>query len=296
MSEEFKNDVNQNVNEEVQKNVYEKPKKEPKKISLSVVLLILSVIVLIVMGVVIFMLNKDKKSEDKKITDLQTQVNNLMGSTSVTDNNTIQNNNTQNNNTQNNNTQNNSTQNNNTQSTDVTYEFSIRDIAYVTVKATKNGKTVSQEFEEETIDQTGTMEINTIGKVALVSAGGGEASWVSVYQLVNDKIIKLGEINFAMPVARNATYTATKKSEGVASITSSFDGKIVTKEFEMGAGIARIDIVDFFNFGKVVLVAESGGESYGITAYRLILEYPNGAIKGIEQVGTIDGKYIFPTV
>ena len=49
------------------------------KISLSTLLLLIAIIIIVVMGVVIYKLNNDKKTEIQKTTELQTQINSLDG-------------------------------------------------------------------------------------------------------------------------------------------------------------------------------------------------------------------------
>ena len=55
----------------------------------------------------------------------------------------------------------------------------------------------------------------------------------------------------------------------------------------MSAEIAYTKIIDIFDLGKVVLVAETGGEYYGIRVYRLSQEYTRGKIQGIIEAGFI---------
>lgn len=141
--------------------------KKVTKISLSTFLLILAIIAIIVMGIFIYKLNNDKTIEIQKSTELQAKVNSLNRIVSELQ-----------------------------EKNDVTYTVSVRDEVYATIKATKNGKTISKEFEMGAmIANTGTMELPTIGTVALVADSGGEYYGVNIYQLVNDEIKLIGTID-----------------------------------------------------------------------------------------------------
>lgn len=250
------------------------------KISLSTFFLILSLIIIIIMGIFIYKFYNEKTEATKKSSDLQTQVNNLnetvsnlqgkLDSISETIN------------------SDNSAKNTSTNTDDIVYTISIRDDIYATIKATKDGKTISKEFEMAgMIDKTETMDIQQIGKVALVSYSGGEACIVNVYQLVNTEIELLGTIDCGADMVKDATYTVEIKDETKAIIKAKRNDETITNEFEMNAAIANTSVVDIFNYGKVVLVAESGGEHYGIQVYRLSQNYTTGKTKEIKNVGYI---------
>lgn len=83
------------------------------------------------------------------------------------------------------------------------------------------------------------------------------------------------------------TYTVSVRDETYATIKATKNGKTISKEFEMSAAIANTSVIDIFNLGKVVLVAESGGEYYGIEVYRLSQDYITGETKEIKNVGSI---------
>jgi len=171
---------------------------------------------------------------------------------------------------------------------DITYTISTRDEIYATIKATKNGETVSKEFEMEgMIDKTGTMEIKDLGKVALVSYSGGEACIVYIYKLINNEIKLLGSIDCGADMVKETTYTVDTKNEVTAVINAKRNSETITNEFEMSATITNTSVIDIFDYGKVVLVAESGGEYYGIQVYRLSQDYITGQIKEIKNVGSI---------
>ncbi|MBR3003289.1 MAG: hypothetical protein IKF38_07060 [Clostridia bacterium] len=274
--------------------------KKVTKISLSIFLLILAIIIIAIMGVFIFKLNNEKTIETQKATELQAQVNNLNGTVSNLQEkiNTISatinteipaQTTTSNSSTQKEVSTNTST---NTNSDDTKYEISIRDEIYATIKATKNGKTVTKEFEMGgTIAETGTMTLPTIGTVALVADTGGEYYGVNVYQLVNGKMEKLGTIDCGADMVSEATYEVTTKGETTAVITAKRNSENIKKEFEMDAAIAKTEVVDVLKRGKVVLVAETGGEHYAFKVFRLSQDYTNGKTKGIVEAGTIN--YLF---
>ena len=90
--------------------------KKVTKISLSTFLLILTIIAIIVMGIFIYKLNNDKTIEIQKSTELQAKVNSLNRIVSELQ-----------------------------EKNDVTYTVSVRDEVYATIKATKNGKTISKD-------------------------------------------------------------------------------------------------------------------------------------------------------
>jgi len=260
------------------------------KISLSTFFLILSLIIIIVMGIFIYKFYNEKTEATRKSAELQTQVNNLNETVSnlqgKIDNisETINSDNSDENTT----IENNSTPNTTTNNDGIAYTITTRDEIYATIKATKDGKTVSKEFEMAgMIDKTGTMDIKEIGKVALVSYSGGEACVVHVYQLVNTEIKLLGTIDCGADMVKEATYTVETKDEAKAVIKAKRNSETITNEFEMSAAIANTSVVDIFDYGKVVLVAESGGEYYGIQVYRLSQDYTTGKTKEIKNVGSI---------
>ena len=55
--------------------------------------------------------------------------------------------------------------------------------------------------------------------------------------------------------------------------------------------IAKTEVIDVLGCGKVVLVAETGGEYYAFKAFRLSQDYTNGKTQGIVEAGTIN--YLF---
>ena len=81
------------------------------------------------------------------------------------------------------------------------------------------------------------------------------------------------------------------RDEIYATIKATKDGKTVTKEFEMDAAIAKTEVVDVLKCGKVVLVAETGGEYYAFKVFRLSQDYTNGKTKDIVEAGTV--QYLF---
>ena len=262
--------------------------KKVTKISLSTFFLILAIIAIIVMGIFIYKLNNDKTVEIQKSTELQAKVNSLNGTVSNLQEKINKLSETVNAGTPTQENSSNASTTNNSNKNNVTYTVSVRDEAYATIKATKNGKTISKEFEMGAmIADTGTMELPTIGTVALVADSGGEYYGVNIYQLVNDEIKLIGTIDCGADMVKEATYTVETKNEATAIINAKRNNENITKEFEMSAAIANTSVINIFNLGKVVLVAETGGEYYGIQVYRLSQDYTTGKTKGIKNVGSI---------
>ena len=135
-----------------------------------------------------------------------------------------------------------------------------------------------------------TIKIENIGEVALVSESGGEYCKTHIYQLVNNEIKKIGDIDCGADMVKDATYKVSKKNEGTAVIEANSNGESIKKEFEMDAAIINTNVIDIFNYGKVVLVAETGGEYYGIQVFRLSQDYTTGKNKEIKKVGAIESK------
>lgn len=262
--------------------------KKVTKISLSTFFLILAIIAIIVMGIFIYKLNNDKTVEIQKSTELQAKVNSLNGTVSKLQEKINKLSETVNAETPTQANSSNASTTNNSNKNNVTYTVSVRDEAYATIKATKNGKTISKEFEMGAmIADTGTMELPTIGTVALVADSGGEYYGVNIYQLVNDEIKLIGTIDCGADMVKEATYTVETKNEATAIINAKRNNENITKEFEMSAAIANTSVINIFNLGKVVLIAETGGEYYGIQVYRLSQDYTTGKTKEIKNVGSI---------
>lgn len=274
--------------------------KKVTKISLSTFLLIIAIIIIVIMGVFIFKHNNEKNIDAQKTTELQTQVNNLNDTVSnlqekintisetINTESPVQTTNS-NSSTQKNISTKTST---NTNSDSIKYEISIRNEIYATIKATKDGKTVTKEFEMGgAIAETGTMTLPTIGSVALVADSGGEYYGVNIYQLVNGKIEKLGIIDCGADMVSEATYEVATKGETTAIITAKRNSENIKKEFKMDATIVKTEVIDVLKRGKVVLVAETGGEYYAFKVFRLSQDYTNGNTKGIVEAGTIN--YLF---
>jgi len=258
-------------------------KKEPIKISLSTFFLVIAIIVIIVMGCYIFINNSNIT---KEMNNLKSNVSEKQRTTdTLKDNNTL--------NVVNINNSTNSSKASKNVSNDDTISYEINKLSEgrVNVKATKNGKSTSKDFEMDAmIDKTGTIKIENIGEVVLVSESGGEYCKTHIYQLVNNEIKKLGDIDCGADMVKDATYKVNKINEGTAVIEANLNGESIKKEFEMDAAIININVVDIFNYGKVVLVAETGGEYYGIQVFRLSQDYITGKNKEIKKVGTIESK------
>lgn len=245
------------------------------QVSLTTVFLILAVVIIVVMGIFMYKFYSEKIEANEETSKLQSQVNSLNGAVSDLQgridsiSEAI-----------------NST--NSSNKDDMTYTISIRDEIYATIEATKDGKTISKELKMESmIHKFGTIDIPNIGKVALISESGGEACIVHIYQLINNEIKLLGDIDCGMDMVKEATYTFDIKNEDTVVINAKRDEETITDKFEMSAAIANTSVIDILNYGKVVLVAESGGEYYGIQVYRLSQDYITGKTKEIIKVGFI---------
>ncbi len=253
--------------------------KEDIKINIVTFFLIISIVVITVMGIFLYKTYNDKKVEDKKLVEQQAQVDNLSEIVGNLQNNISENSTPITSNT---------VSKNNANKNEVKYEITVKDEAKAVIEATKNGKTISKEIEMEAmIDKTGTMNIPNIGTVALISDSGGEYIGVHIYQLINNEIKLLGDINCGADMINEASYTVETKDERIALINADVNGENISKEFEMSAAIANTNIIDILDYGKVVLVAESGGEYYEIQVYRLSRDYITGKNKEIINVGSI---------
>lgn len=256
--------------------------KKATKIGVSTVFLIIAIIVIIIMGVLLYVFYNEKNEATKKSEELQAQVDSLNETATNLQGKLDSISNTINSDSSNGSTTNNANNN------DVTYTITTRDEEYVTIKASKDGKTVSKEFNmEAVIDKTGTIDVKSIGKVALVSTSGGESLNVHIYQLVNDEIKLIGIIDCGADMVKEATYTVETKNETTAVITAKRNEETTTKEFNMTAAIGNTSVIDVFDYGKVVLVEESGGEYFKIQVYRLSQDYTTGQTKEIINVGSI---------
>lgn len=256
---------------------------QEKKISLSTLFLVLAIIIIIILAFFCFKFYKDYTDTKTKLENFEKISVNEKNTTIPTNNSSI----TENTYT----TSTTKQQGNNSSSVDdtkTTYTITTKDEIYATINATKNGKTISKEFEMNVaVAKTGTMDLPTIGSVALVATSGGEYYGVNVYQLVNDDIKLIGTIDCGADMIKDATYTVDLKDETTVIINAHGNNKTISKEFEMNAAVADKNVVDILNCGKVVLISESGGEYYGIQVYRLSQDYTTGEILGIINVGSI---------
>mgnify|MGYP004509104419 CR=1 FL=1 len=250
--------------------------KQVTKIRLSTFLLIIAIIIITIIGFFIYKLNSEKSIKAKKSVDSQEQVSNLQSKMNT-----------------NSEKVNSSTTTNTSESDDIKYEISKKKNQYgdeviAAIKATKEGKTTTKEFEMDAlITDTGTMKLPTIGSVALVAETGGEYFGVSVYQLVNGEIKKLGTIDCSADMVKEATYSVENKGKSTVVITANRNGEITKKEIEMSATIDKAEVIDVLGCGKVVLVAETRGEYYEFKVFRLSEDYTNGKTQGIVEAGTL---------
>ena len=253
-------------------------------------LFLLLSLVVIVMVIFIYKFHNDEKLEtNKKLIELQTQINDLDTTLNDLQNKVI---NTSEIINSNNLTENVTTQNNLSQiitNNEATYNISTRDEIYATITAIKDGVEFSREFEMPAIIlDTGTMDIKEIGEVALVSYSGGEACVVNVYQLINNEIMLLGTIDCGADMVTDANYAVDLKNNTTVIINAKINDKTITNEFEMATTISNTNIIDIFNYGRVVLITECYGEYYKIHIYRLTQDYISGEIQEIKYVGSLE--------
>ncbi len=245
------------------------------KSSLPIFLLIIAIIIIVAMGFIIYKLNSEKNTEAQKTNSNAPSTTQSTQNTSESDD----------------------IKNDITKSDDTEYDITKVKNQYdeevtAVITATKDGKTVTKEFEMDAlIADTETAVYPTIGSVALVAYSGGEGYGVNFYQLVNDEIKKIGEIDCGADMVEEATYTVETEGEATAIITATRNGVETKKEFEMSAAIDKTEIIDVFDRGEIVLVAETGGEYYAFKAFRLSQDYTNGKTIDIVEVGTI--QYMF---
>lgn len=269
------------------------------KVSVSSLLLFIAVVIIVIMGIFIFKLNKENDIETQKANELKTQVgilnntvDNLQGklnTISETVNSTTTTKPTD---------LNDSTYDNNTSKTDdIKYEISTKnneygDEIYAIIKATKDGKTVTKEIDMGAmICDTDTMILPTIGSVAVVTDSAGEYLGVTIFKLINNEIIDIGGIDCGIDMVSEATYEVTTKGVKTVVISAKRDSENIKQEFKMDDTIIQTDIVDFFNYGKVVLVTEKAKNGYLVKAFRLTQDYTNGKTIDIKEVGKIE--YLF---
>ena len=266
--------------------------KKTKGINLFVFILIIVVIVICLVYFFTYKSNKDENNQNKIESGSQ---NNYLQEETKSNTNAKTISDTSSNQSSSLSDSSNSDQSSNVQATDIA---ELEDIKYemssseniVTIKATKGDETVTKDFEmNDAIADTDTMILPTIGSVALVADAGGEYYGVTVFQLVNGDIKKIGTIDCGANMVKDATYeVGVENDESTVVITANVNGKSIKKEFEMDAKIAETDVIDIFNCGKVVLVAETGGEFYLIKVFRLSQDYTSGEIQDIIEAGSIE--------
>ena len=245
---------------------------EEIRVSLSIFLLVLSVIIMIIMGVFLYRFYNEKVDANKKVEELQKEVETLEKTidnlqakldklTGASDNIVINN------------------------TSNIKYKITIRDDNHATIEATDDENTVSEEFElDAEIDKTGTMTIPNLGNVALISYTSGKTRIVNIYQLVDGGIKLLGDIDCGKNMVEEADYTVDIKNNNIAVITAKRYDETVTSEFKMSTTIDNTNIIDIFDYGKVVLIAQSDGSNYSIQMYRLAQDYDTNRTQGIINV------------
>ena len=240
-------------------------------VSLSIFLLVLSVIIMIIMGVFLYRFYNEKVDANKKVEELQKEVetlektidnlqaklDKLTGASDIIINN----------------------------SSNIRYRITTRGNNRAIIEATDDENTVSQEFElDAKIDKTGSMTIPNLGNVALISYTSGKTRIVNIYQLVDGGIKLLGDIDCGKNMVEEADYTVDIKNNNIAVITAKRYDETVTSEFKMSTTIDNTNIIDIFDYGKVVLIAQSDGSNYSIQMYRLAQDYDTNRTQGIINV------------
>ena len=244
---------------------------EEIRVSLSIFLLVLSVIIMIIMGVFLYRFYNEKVDANKKVEELQKEVetlektidnlqaklDKLTGASDIIINN----------------------------SSNIRYRITTRGNNRAIIEATDDENTVSQEFElDAEIDKTGTMTMPNLGNVALISYTSGKTRIVNIYQLVDGGIKLLGDIDCGKNMVEEADYTVDIKNNNIAVITAKRYDETVTSEFKMSTTIDNTNIIDIFDYGKVVLIAQSDGSNYSIQMYRLAQDYDTNRTQGIINV------------
>ena len=240
-------------------------------VSLSIFLLVLSVIIMIIMGVFLYRFYNEKVDANKKVEELQKEVetlektidnlqaklDKLTGASDIIINN----------------------------SSNIRYRITTRGNNRAIIEATDDENTVSQEFElDAKIDKTGSMTIPNLGNVALISYTSGKTRIVNIYQQVEGGIKLIGDIECGKNMVEEADYTVDIKNNNIAVITAKRYDETVTSEFKMSTTIDNTNIIDIFDYGKVVLIAQSDGSNYSIQMYRLAQDYDTNRTQGIINV------------
>ena len=240
-------------------------------VSLSNFLLVLSVIIMIIMGIFLYKFYNEKVDANKKVEELQKEVetlektidnlqaklDKLTGASDIIINN----------------------------SSNIRYRITTRGNNRAIIEATDDENTVSEEFElDAKIDKTGSMTIPNLGNVALISYTSGKTRIVNIYQLVDGGIKLLGDIDCGKNMVEEADYTVDIKNNNIAVITAKRYDETVTSEFKMSTTIDNTNIIDIFDYGKVVLIAQSDGSNYSIQMYRLAQDYDTNRTQGIINV------------
>ena len=246
--------------------------KEGIKISLSTLFLIIALIVIIIMGMYIYKLsntvkdleNKQKQEEISKQEEIVIENNKeneeeIIKEDKVNDKDKIENN--------------------------VEYTFNANE-TNVEIVAMKNGKKYNKNFvSDATIDKTETLEIPKIGTVAAVSESGGEYCSIILFQLIDGRIKEIGRINCGADMINDAEYTVEKKNDNCVRINSKSENYNLKYESKTSNTIVEAKIVNFFDYGKCVLVVEDAGSYYEVKIYRGSQDYTTGRNKKIIKSG-----------
>lgn len=162
---------------------------------------------------------------------------------------------------------------------------------YAVLEFEQDGNVITKEVEmNAAICEVDILNIPHVGNVAIISESGGEYYGVNLYKADGKEIKEVGSISL-FDLVSNAKYEAKEKNEDTVIIEADIDGKKITEEIKTEAAVANIDVIDILKSGKIVLVAETGGEYYGINVYGAVEDYITGEILGIKNLGKIEANF-----
>lgn len=198
---------------------------------------------------------------------------------------------------------------------EIDYEITILDETSAKIEAIRDGEVVSSfdftgrkdygptgEFERDVvvanIDKYDVVEIESVGKVALISETAGEYYGINVFKLVNDKIQKLGNINVGTSLFVDGTeykvnfedesqveITATRRSD---SLTRSKKLILVSTEVD---SYLNVEVVNWLDGIELVLVTEKSFDEIKIKAYALCALEGFEKNAAVEEIGSLSGMF-----
>ena len=171
---------------------------------------------------------------------------------------------------------------------DILYEINVDD-EVVSITATKNGKTITEDFEMTAkVDDFNIITIPNIGKVVLILESNGEYQGIVIYQLIKDEIVSIGKIEDVSLMVKDVTYIVEPIDNIYAIHAFLPDESLITEKFEMNGEITNIEIVEI-DIGCFVLITTVSDNISRVPIYRLT-QSNTGNITGIKQVGLIQHK------